>query len=48
MTQQPPYNPGRTASNTLIVVLTLVGIFCVLPCLACLATGTLGNLLDRP
>lgn len=40
----PPWNPGRAAGNTVVVILTLVGIFCVLPLLACLIMGTLGNL----
>ena len=44
----PEWKPSRAAGNTVIVVFTLVGLLCVLPCLICLVTGALGNLLDRP
>ncbi len=43
----PPYNPGRAAGNTLVVVLTLVGIFCVLPILGCFILGAFGSLSNR-
>jgi hypothetical protein len=46
VTQQPS-GVGDTVSKTVIVVLTVVGLVCVLPCLLCLITGTLGNLLPK-
>jgi hypothetical protein len=39
----PAFNPTRTAGNTLVVVLVLVGIFCVLPALICAGIVLLGS-----
>lgn len=33
--QAPAWNPGRAAGNTVVVVMTLVGIFVGLPLLCC-------------
>jgi hypothetical protein len=49
MTQPPaqpqqPWNPGRAAGNTVIVIVTLVFVLCVLPVAVCLGFGLFGNL----
>ena len=46
MTPQPGWNPGRAAGNTVIVLLALVGVFCVLPMLSCVGTGLLGAIFN--
>jgi hypothetical protein len=45
---QPPWNPGRAAGNTVVVVLTLVGVFCGLPLVVCLLMAACGALLPTP
>jgi hypothetical protein len=42
-----PSGASETVNKTLIVVLTLFGLFCGLPCILCLITGTLGNMLPK-
>lgn len=43
MTQQPA-GPGRVAGNTLVVILVLVGVFCVLPILGCALLAIFGSI----
>jgi len=47
MTPQPGWNPGRAAGNTVIVIVTLVGLLCVLPVVAfCLLPGLFGAIFN--
>src|SRR6185369_8448055 len=47
MTPQPGWNPGRAAGNTVIVVVTLVGLLCVLPVVVfCLLPGLFGAIFN--
>lgn len=42
----PTWAPGRAAGNTVVVILTLVGIFCGLPLLACGFFALMGALTN--
>jgi hypothetical protein len=44
---QQPWNPGRAAGNTVVVIAVLVGLFCVLPTAACGVLFILGNIGGR-
>ena len=47
MTPQPGWQPGRAAGNTVVVVLVLVGIFCVAPLLLfCVLPGLAGAVFN--
>ena len=47
MTPQPGWNPGRAAGNTVIVIVTLVGLLCVLPVVVfCLLPGLFGAIFN--
>ena len=45
---QPGWNPGRTAANasvgTIVVIVTLIVVFCVLPLIGCGIMATIGAL----
>jgi hypothetical protein len=43
----PPGTTGRTSYKTLVVVITLIIIFCVLPCICCWILGAFGYVTDR-
>lgn len=40
--QAPPSDPARVMGNTVLVVVTLVGLFCVAPVVICLILGAFG------
>ena len=46
MTPQPGWQPGRAAGNAVVVVLTLVGVFCVLPLIVCVGFGLMGAIFN--
>ena len=47
MTPQPGWNPGRAAGNTVIVIVTLVGVLCVLPVVVfCLLPALFGKVVN--
>ena len=43
-TAPPPWNPGRAAGNTVVVLMTLIGVFCVLPILGCALLALFGSI----
>lgn len=43
--QGPPWNPGRAAGNTVVVIATIVGVCIGLPLLACVGWLIFGSVL---
>lgn len=42
--QQAPWNPGRAAGNTVVVLVTLLIVFCGLPMALCFGLNIIGTL----
>jgi len=40
----PPWMPSRAAGNTVVVLMTLIGVFCVLPILGCALLALFGSI----
>ncbi|HEX6869829.1 MAG TPA: hypothetical protein VF163_01915 [Micromonosporaceae bacterium] len=47
MTQQPQFNPGRVAGNTVVVLVVVFGVLCGLPILACAFLTIVGGLSGK-
>ena len=47
-TAPPPWNPGRAAGNTVVVLVTLFVVFCVLPMVGCSLLALFGSLGNHP
>ena len=40
----PVWAPGRTAGNTVVVLMVLFAIFCLLPLVSCVGIGMIGSI----